>query len=252
MIVTTFVTGFRKQTKTESSSRQYFLYTIGKFITNKESRENSSKKQHETKIIEVCQVAFCKIYGISKSLLEQMQKELSSVCNSSYYENYSPSYSNCCFVQNQQGRRTRRLSNSTNSSYCYHTTNDRHIIQENLINSLRNGKSFSIVLAAEEIEHQGIHCDMFTPTKKELSIATTPNGLLEKQAVAWMGSFFRQVGDQVPNSNEIHLESQPIKPIWEEYCNHARNSKRTYIAYATFTKLWKKVFPYVKLWKYKH
>ena len=77
-----------------------------------------------------------------------------------------------------------------------------------------------------------------TPFKEELSIAKTPNGLKEKIAIAWMGLFFRQCGDQVPNSDEIHLESQQIKSIWKEYSIYVLQAKKKYRAMCILSNLY--------------
>ena len=58
----------------ESTRRQYFKYSIGLFTTTRSGSHNADK-------IEICQVAFMEIYGISKHTLEKMQKELLTVSN---------------------------------------------------------------------------------------------------------------------------------------------------------------------------
>lgn len=76
------------------------------------------------------------------------------------------------------------------------------------------------------------------------------NGLMEKQAIAWMTAHFRLIGDVEPNSSEIHLEHQSQKDIWKEYCGDME-VKGARISLSTFCKLWATSFPHVKIRKYK-
>jgi hypothetical protein len=69
---------------------------------------------------------------------------------------------------------------------------------------------------------------------------------------SWMSYYFSLVGDQVPNSdNEIHLEPIPKKDVYKEYVFDMEIRKEESMTEKSFVKLWKQVFPYVKVRKYK-
>jgi hypothetical protein len=69
---------------------------------------------------------------------------------------------------------------------------------------------------------------------------------------AWMQYYFSLIGDQVPNSDhEIHLEPVPKYKVWEEYKFDMDAIDEPALELNTFLKIWKNVFPYVKVRKYK-
>lgn len=71
-------------------------------------------------------------------------------------------------------------------------------------------------------------------------------------AAAWMQYYFSLIGDQVPNSDhEIHLEPVPKQNVWEEYQFDMAAIDEPALELNTFLKIWKNVFPYVKVRKYK-
>lgn len=69
---------------------------------------------------------------------------------------------------------------------------------------------------------------------------------------AWMQYYFSLIGDQVPNSDhEIHLEPVPKKNVWEEYKFDMESIDEPVLELNSFLRIWKNVFPYVKVRKYK-
>ena len=78
------------------------------------------------------------------------------------------------------------------------------------------------------------------------------NGPMNHLARAWMSVFFAMVGDQIPNSNEIHLETQEKLEIWAEYVwDMFHLFEDNALCYSKFLDLWDTVFPHVKIRVYK-
>ena len=76
----------------------------------------------------------------------------------------------------------------------------------------------------------------------------------EQSAVcaAWMTYYFSLVGDQVPDSDsEIHLEPIPKKNVYSEYRFDMEQISEIPLQLQTFLQIWKKIFSYVKVRKYK-
>ena len=56
----------------------------------------------------------------------------------------------------------------------------------------------------------------------------------------------------MPNSDqEIHLEPVPKKNVWEEYKFDMESINEPALELNSFLRIWKNVFPYVKVRKYK-
>lgn len=70
-------------------------------------------------------------------------------------------------------------------------------------------------------------------------------------AYGWMQTHFVLIGDQEPNSNEIHLDPMPIKDIYQDYvceCMATYNiasleALTNLLRYEQFCELWKACFP---------
>jgi hypothetical protein len=70
---------------------------------------------------------------------------------------------------------------------------------------------------------------------------------------SWMMYYFALVGDQVPNSDhEIHLEPIPKKEVYKEYVYDMEFLDEEPVTLETFLRIWKDVYPYVKVRKYKN
>jgi hypothetical protein len=87
---------------------------------------------------------------------------------------------------------------------------------------------------------------------EEVRVGLMPNGQMHHLAKAWMSVFFQMVGDQIPNSNEIHLETQDKLEIWAEYVwdMHFLGEYEA-LCYTKFLELWDLVFPHVRIRVYK-
>ena len=69
---------------------------------------------------------------------------------------------------------------------------------------------------------------------------------------SWMNYYFNLIGDQVPNADhELHLEAIPKKEVYKEYVHDMESRNEECLTVQVFVKLWKDVFPYVKVRKYK-
>jgi hypothetical protein len=70
---------------------------------------------------------------------------------------------------------------------------------------------------------------------------------------SWFESFFNQVGDFIPNSNEIHLEKCDKKDIYNIFVSEMRSDYEddAIVTYSYFLKIWKECFPHVKVREYK-
>jgi hypothetical protein len=88
-------------------------------------------------------------------------------------------------------------------------------------------------------------------TWQQLAAAVIPNSVAALNAYGWMNNFFELTGDVQPNSNEIHLEPQEVKSIYEEYFGFDEQSDYMYLSYPQFVQLWKHCFPYVKIREFK-
>jgi hypothetical protein len=83
----------------------------------------------------------------------------------------------------------------------------------------------------------------------------TPNTRPSKVCVAWMYGYFRKAGDFNPSNHEIHLDVAEKSEIYKLFRVDASYrwllEDNEIIGYTTFTRLWDKVFPFVKLRVYK-
>jgi hypothetical protein len=98
---------------------------------------------------------------------------------------------------------------------------------------------------------------------EEFGISLTPehlgnlrmaDGVDTKLTVAWMTYYFSLVGDFVPNSNnEIHLEPIPRSDVYKEYLFDMKHigDGESGLTLDSFRKIWKEVFPHVRIRKYK-
>jgi len=89
-------------------------------------------------------------------------------------------------------------------------------------------------------------------TPQQIGATRLPQTEISMMCSSWMSYYFSLVGDQVPNSDgEIHLEPIPKKEVYKEYRIDMQLRNHECLALNWFVKLWKKVFPYVKVRKYK-
>ncbi len=88
-----------------------------------------------------------------------------------------------------------------------------------------------------------------TPTQQ--AAISVPNSVASLSCFAWMHDFFNAVGDDLPNSCEIHLESMSIKDVHKEYSNTITDAGEPIIGYDSFLNLWTTCFPHVKIREYK-
>ena len=70
---------------------------------------------------------------------------------------------------------------------------------------------------------------------------------------AWMQYYFELVGDKVPNrGGQIHLDPVPKKEVYSEYLlDMELLIKEPPISFQTFLRIWKQVYPHVKVRKFK-
>ena len=68
---------------------------------------------------------------------------------------------------------------------------------------------------------------------------------------AWMARYFSLVGDEMPNSDQIHFEPMHIKEAWEEYRDVMKTLDSGYISAGAFGQMWTNCFPYVKIREFK-
>jgi hypothetical protein len=86
----------------------------------------------------------------------------------------------------------------------------------------------------------------------EVRLGLMPNGPLHHIAKSWLSVFFHMVGDQIPNSIEIHLETQEKIEIWAEYVwDMYTLGEYEALCYSKLLELWDLVFPHVKIRVYK-
>ena len=78
--------------------------------------------------------------------------------------------------------------------------------------------------------------------------ANTPAYL---DAMAWFTWFLSLVGDQCPNSTEIHLEMQDVKDIYQEYADEMTYLLKSPLSYSRFTRMWVDCFSYAKIRMFK-
>lgn len=75
------------------------------------------------------------------------------------------------------------------------------------------------------------------------------------RAFTWMDWHFNLVGDQQPNRDEIHLETQYCKTVYEEFLSDETLSQspdaKDPVSYAEFCRLWLTLFPHVRTREYK-
>jgi hypothetical protein len=88
-------------------------------------------------------------------------------------------------------------------------------------------------------------------TEQQLAALAIPNTEFSLACYAWMDSWFRQIGDMMPNTTEIHLEPQEITGIWEEYKLDMEYRSLGYLEYAAFCGLWITCFSHVKIREFK-
>ena len=89
-------------------------------------------------------------------------------------------------------------------------------------------------------------------TPQQVGAARLPQTEKSMLCSSWMSYYFSLVGDQVPNADhEIHLEPIPKKEVYKEYLHDMQLREEEYLSENSFVKLWKDVFPYVKVRKYK-
>lgn len=116
------------------------------------------------------------------------------------------------------------------------TINKRANIPPSLIKSLqKTGGTFGLKFAVDDV------------TAANLAHTAT-----SVYTAVWMDTFFKLVGDPMPNTDgEIHLEKQEKYAIWEEYKKDFEYNNRRYLSLPHFLKLWRTAFSHVKVRVYK-
>lgn len=92
-------------------------------------------------------------------------------------------------------------------------------------------------------------------TRAQVRAMKVPNSLLSLTTVAWMNYFFKLMGDNCPNKlEELHLEPVKKQEIYAEYCCdvNSYDDISEPISLQLFLELWRSVFSYVKIRKFKH
>lgn len=57
----------------------------------------------------------------------------------------------------------------------------------------------------------------FELSREDVAAANIPNSSTSISCYAWMARYFSLVGDEMPNSEQIHLEPMHINEVWQEY-----------------------------------
>ena len=57
----------------------------------------------------------------------------------------------------------------------------------------------------------------FELSREDVAAANIPNSSTSISCYAWMARYFSLVGDEMPNSQQIHLEPMHINEVWQEY-----------------------------------
>ena len=79
-----------------------------------------------------------------------------------------------------------------------------------------------------------------------------PNSPASFSCFAWMDSYFKTVGDCIPNSDgELHLEPITIKEVWTEYSTDFTDLGERLLDVREFGSMWLHCFPYVKIREFK-
>ena len=128
-----------------------------------------------------------------------------------------------------------------------------HDIAQDLLKLTKKPKKSKKKKAGEVQEvGENDHLRDLVLTPEEVRVGLMPNGPMHHLAKAWMSVFFHMVGDQIPNSDEIHLETQEKLEIWAEYVwDMFFLGEYEALCYSKFLELWDLVFPHVKIRVYK-
>jgi len=86
---------------------------------------------------------------------------------------------------------------------------------------------------------------------KSVALAKLPNTTRSLDCYSWLKFYFESAGDQMPNSNEIHLEPTPLRDIYEEYRNSRISAGCDPLSFTPFYDIWRTCFPNVKIREYK-
>lgn len=85
------------------------------------------------------------------------------------------------------------------------------------------------------------------PTSERLKAMLLPNTTASRECYEWMKEYFTVSGDHMPNSKEIHLENTPLIRLHEQY----KRETFYHLQYNAWIKIWRDLFPHVKLRQYK-
>ena len=91
-------------------------------------------------------------------------------------------------------------------------------------------------------------------SRKQIRALKVPNSMASLSTVAWMNYYFKLMAENVPNiEEELYLEPVMKKLIYEEYCFDVTSYDQGQgpIAIGLFLDIWKSVFFYVKVRKFK-
>jgi hypothetical protein len=66
-----------------------------------------------------------------------------------------------------------------------------------------------------------------------------------------MNFFFELMGDQMPSSDDVHLEPIYVHEVWTEYKTDMESVGNAWLDVSTFGKLWTACFPHVKIREHK-
>lgn len=98
---------------------------------------------------------------------------------------------------------------------------------------------------------QNLKDNKITLEKSEVALFLMQNSHQQMKARSWMSSFFKLVGDRVPNADgELHLDSCFTKAnVYDEYKETmvAWHGDSEFLSIAVFNKIWKNAFSHVKL-----
>jgi len=85
-------------------------------------------------------------------------------------------------------------------------------------------------------------------SRDQRAMIALPNTSESILCYCWMETFFKMIGDEIPNSSgEIHLEPMFYKDVYSEYATDLAETGLAVIGIKTFVGIWKSSFPHVKI-----
>ena len=89
---------------------------------------------------------------------------------------------------------------------------------------------------------------------EQMQLAIIANTMPTKLMFFWMALYFNDNGDHIPNSyDEIHFDPVDKRELWAEYIDDINVDfpDEETLCYAEFCRMWRDVFPNVKIREYK-